>query len=298
MNRKWLISFIPLIVSSCAIQPLPVDETGLIEKPKSKYTNLSDALQCAKEKISSSEDREFGYLFAIAHITDGTLSNMMAHDSPLSDRMHTEFATNLFNSTRGYGVILANFPQMYLAGNMNSSGEANKGRHLEMVRRQLGEINTIRRAAIAYNQRNNIDEKISLYRDLKPVVVTGTFTRSDDTPIKRKNTGFGFGNSGTDTGDSQIGKTAGYKALSLNMVLSNPITNQMIASKTFTIFTHEVDNSFNLNLGVGEGFLSFTNENILVESKHGAQQTLIDAASLWALDKTYGSVANIGGCLK
>ncbi|SEH05441.1 hypothetical protein [Candidatus Venteria ishoeyi] len=274
-------------------------EDQLIEKPRPRVTNLSDSLMCAKKEIESSDDRTFGFIFIIDDVVDGTVPSMQ-FNGELSDSLRYEFLHNLIQTVnRGYGITLSNFPLIFqnTGGDFGLSqygvplntkeGNGENGLAV-LINSYLKIINGIRERA-----RKRTGEQISPYTRLRPIVIKSAFTRNDENPVIKNNLGFNIGSDGDADGEVDFGKSEQVKSITLTVIMEDPRTNQVVASGSFTINTHEKGHAFDLSIGGNEPFLGITSDNLLVESKHGAQQSLIDAATLWLLDWTYGPVTNI-----
>lgn len=288
----------PIALTACSNGTL-VPSKFLTEKPKVRSTNLSNSLMCVKKAIGKSEDRTNGYLFSIPPIIDGTV--IKGVDGELSDSLQYEFISNLHNVLpRGYGLVLTNHPIVFQEtdGNsdfgLNQYGVINKSDIESLTKVYLEQINSTRKIA----QKTFPNEKISLYDKLHIRIIKGAFTRNDKDPVHKKGFGLNIGGDGS-SGDGAIdfGKTNEYSSITLSLLLNDPSSNILQNATSFTINAHRFSSNFELSLTPGEGLLGLVNENLVIESKHGAQQTLIDAATIWVLEKTYGDKADFSKCI-
>lgn len=298
MIKKLLLSAcIAMALSSCSSTSI-VTKSSLRDNPKIKSTNLSNSLQCIKKGIKSSKDSTLGYLFTVPKIIDGTVYE--GFDGELSDSLQYELIANLHNTLpKGYGLVLTNHPIIFRETEGGSDFGLNQygvvsGDTLETITKvYLSHINKKRKRA----QKAFPNEKISLYSTLEPRIIKAAFTRNDKEPIHKKGFGFNIGSDGNDgDGSIDVGKTNEYSSISLTILLNNPSSNTLQDAATFTLNVYRKTNNFELSLGPGEGFLGLVNEDLVIESKHGAQQALIDAATIWVLDKTYGDRADFSRC--
>jgi hypothetical protein len=292
------IIILAYLLSGCSISVKNTD--NLLEKPRERVTNLEATLSCTKSAIEHSNDRKFGYLFIVDDVIDGTVPSPQ-FDGELSDSLRYELIHNLKKTLHsGYGAVLSNFPLIYKYPNgesnygLNEFGVADANASNSLKNNYTKIINGIRGSA----KKMNPNEQISSYEGLDVRVIRAAFTRNDANSIQKNNTGLNVGADGrVANGKLDIGITNEIKSVTLTAYLENPDRNSVENTTSFTVSTHENGYAVDLSAGYNDVFLGLKTDNLLVESKHSAQQVLVDAITLWILDETYGSVANIKGCM-
>jgi hypothetical protein len=296
-KNKLAILSVCYILSGCSMSIKDTDPL-VNDKPQERITTLSEALVCAHKAISESKDRNFGYYFIVDDIKDGTIPSE-ASNGELSDSLKYEFIHDLKQMVfEGYGSVLSNYPIIFKDKvdkdsdfGLNQFGEADKEQIKKLSEHLVLQNNITRANAIAKG------EKISPYVDMKPVIVKGAFTRNDENPVRKIEgqltaSAEGFANASLDSsGSHQI------KSVSLSILVEDPLNNIVKHSFSWTINTHEKGYSIKFDAGYGDAALNASFDNLTVESKQGAQQALTDAAALWLVKQTYGSVADIDGCM-
>lgn len=305
--RKIFVLSLCSLLLGCA-SAVKDSDNFLIEKPGDRKTNLSQALSCAKDEILRSKDRDFGYLFVIDDVIDGTVPNG-GFDGELSDSLRYELVHNLKQAVhQGYGIVLANFPPVLRRDPNNSFGLDENSMADKTALKKLEKFYTDRINSVRDKSRKDVEakakslgssevEKISDYRGLNTLIVKAAFTRNDENPVKKNSLGLNFGADGRSAkSEIDLGRTNQFKSMTLTVIVEDPRRNEIRTSASFTINTHEEGYAIDFSGGYGDAFLGFTNDNLLVESKHGAQQTLIDAATLWLLEYTFGNVSNMKWC--
>ena len=295
--QKFLVLTVYSLLFGCT-SAIKDSDNFLIEKPRERITNLSQALTCAKDEVVRSKDRDFGYLFVVDEVIDGTIPASGAFNGELSDSLRYELVHNLKQAVhQGYGIVLANFPPVLRRDSNSNFGLNEYSMADKTALKKLEKFYTDRINTVRDNARKESNEKISKYRGVNTLVVKAAFTRNDENPVKKNSLGLNFGADGRSAkGSIDLGRTNQFKSMTLTVIVEDPRINEIRTSVSFTINTHEEGYAIDFSGGYGDAFLGFTNDNLLVESKHGAQQTLVDAATLWLLDYTFGQVSDMKSC--
>lgn len=289
INKGLCFILLSVVLTSCSQTTLEMDDTNFKNLPKVRKTNLSAALSCATKKMKVVYLKK-GFIYILSNVEDGTVRPKSYQDGLLSDTGKIELTNSLLrvvNSTQG--IILNRIPPM-MDSNMSPYGGTNfqKIQIMELEYKNL--INGVRG-----------EVKLPPLDKLSSLVVDAVFTRNDSEPIYKNGNAFNGGVSSQQpvTGSVDFGQTNKTKGITLVITISNPITNQVIASKAFTAYSFESDNQFKIRLGYQGGYIGFNHEDIVVQSTHGIQQALIDTAALWLANATYGqnNGLNFNTCL-
>jgi hypothetical protein len=282
------------------------------EIPKETTSIMKEVLDCAYDEMNKPQrevqkkPRNFGYYFVIDDIIDGTIP-IGGGNGDLSDSLRYELINKLSKMVfNGHGNVLSNFPVIFrqnpseIAGSpekkisfgLNQFGEVDPEEYLKLSER-LTPLNNAKRAKYIAD-----GEKIIPYKKMKPIIVKGAFTRNDENPIRKVEGSFGASADGFANASLNADGSHQIKSVTLSLFIENPQFNLVEHSASWTLNTHEKGYSIKLDAGYGDASVNASFDNLSVDSKQGAQQTLIDMAALWLVQNTYGDIADIDSCMK
>jgi len=284
--KNWATVIIPTLIAGCSTSSVKIPEI-LSEAPRLNRTSVTHAYQCVRDNLNAHKPTS-AYVFLIKKLDDATVRGTVT-DGPLSDAGKIELKSALTQLVpHSNGVVLDIYPEIFqpMSKTRSPAGLNIFGK----TKQEL--LQKFKNQFLESIQRSNKSAKI-----LIPLVIDGSFTQLDGDRKYQKGNGLNIGSNGRDDGEVNIGKTTSAKSISLTVNLIIPSTNTIISSKSFSINTIRKNNKFKIKLGLGEGFIGYTNEELIVEGLHGAQKTLIDAAALWITSKAFSQHAGVGACL-
>jgi len=307
---KNKISFLigSCFLSGCSFMNV---EPGPIEPPKETASIMKVVLDCAYKAMNKPQmeaqkkSRDFGYYFVIDDIIDGTVP--IGGNGELSDSLRYELINRLSKIVfNGHGNVLSNFPVIFRQNpsevaasiekkssfGLNEFGGVDPGPYTRLSDK-LSVLNNIARWDAIKS-----GEKIVPYKKMEAIIVKGAFTRNDENPIRKVEGRFGASADGFANASLNADGSHQIKSISLSILIEEPLLNLVKNSASWTLNTHEKGYSIKLDAGYGDASLNASFDNLSVDSKQGAQQTLIDMAALWLVQNTYGDIANINNCMK
>ncbi|MFI3189959.1 hypothetical protein BCS42_04195 [Crenothrix sp. D3] len=298
-KKRLSLVLLPLILSSCSQTQIKVDEENDYNSPSVRKTSLSSALSCASNRLEHA-NLTGGFIFSISDIPDGTVKSSVAVDGPLSDEERIELIDSLLGMVdMSRGVVLTKNPPIFSMAFTENNKESGYTRYGTV---DGGTLNSMANDYLSVANAVRKSNKLPPLKSLNVLAIDGAFTRNDLEPAYKKSNGFNGGVSGQEpTGNIDFGQSGKTKGVSLVVTISNPLFNQVIASRSFTAYSLEKDNTFKISFGYKGGYLGYSYEDIIVQPTHGIQQALIDAAALWIVDETYGDThkeMNLHSCLK
>lgn len=274
----------------------------LEETPEVSKTNMSDTLSCMGHRIKYLKSNQ-AFVFMIRDMIDGTIKKGPYQNSPLSDAGRIQLLNVLSNQLHPHvGLVTDNFPLMFKPLAKESLGLNRLG---QVSKKNMSQFVT------SYGQLINASRKrknLKPLRGIVPLVVAGSFTRFDTDNIFQEGSGHNGGsrarrrsnddddNYRRGSGTADIGETNSSKAISLVVNLIDPRHNIVVGSQSFDLMFHRKNKTFRLRAAVGDVFYGLSKRNVQVEGIHSAQKTLIDAAALWVLNKSYGKKTNFSVC--
>lgn len=233
--------------------------------PYVSVTNFSKSLQCSGNVLHSLKRKSPNLVpksvLIVLPITDGTTPTNNTTDSALMDQGGT-LLESTFSRFIPSTVINLPFQRPPAINKVDILGRTAKSEWI---------------TDIAKN-----------YNADKVFVVSGTFSRYDKTSSSG---GIGFGTRAKDSAKNSIdistGKTKKNSIIGLTIKVGNPLTNTLLVSTTLDISVEEQgkNNKFALNINDKNG--SVTHEIATVDGIHASQQTLIEAAAYWIIEKIY-----------
>ncbi len=284
--KNWAMVLIPVLTVGCSTSSIKIPEI-MSEAPRLNKTSLTHAYQCVRSNLNAQKPTTV-YAFIIKKLDDATVRGSLT-DGPLSDAGKIELQSSLTQLVpHSNGVVLDIYPEIFQPMSKTRS------------RAGLNVFGKTRKEGL-YEFKNQFLESIKYQNNsvktLVPLIIDGSFTQLDSDRKYQKGNGLNIGSDGRDDGEINIGKTTSAKAISLTVNLILPSTNTIISSKSFSINTIRKNNKFKIKLGLGEGFIGYTREELTVEGLHGAQKTLVDAAALWIASQAFSQHAGVGACL-
>lgn len=298
------------LLSGCSFMTVETQKSS--EIPKETTSIMKEVLDCASDAMNKPQkevqkkSRDFGYYFVIDDIIDGTIP-IGGGNGELSDSLRYELINKLSKMVfNGHGNVLSNFPVIFkqnpseIAGSsenkssfgLNEFGEVDPIPYKRLSERLRDLNNGTRAKAIAAG------EKIVPYNRMEAVIVKGAFTRNDENPIRKVEGKLGASADGFANASLNADGSHQIKSISLSILIEEPSHNLVKNSASWTLNTHEKGYSIKLDAGYGDASLNASFDNLSVDSKQGAQQTLIDMAALWLVQNTYGDIADINSCMK
>ena len=271
----------------------------LAETPEVSKTNVSTALSCMSDKLKKLPSKQ-AYVFMVREMEDGTVKKGVYQNSPLSDSGQLQL-TNIISSSLypHLGLVTDTFPMIFKPYIKEDLGLNRIG--LPSQQNTNSFLAAYGRIISGSRQQKKMPP---LSNDVTPLIVTGAFTRFDTDNIFQQGGGQNLGtratsgqrNSNGGSGTTDIGETNSSKAISLVVNLVDPRYNIVVASESFDLMYHRKNKTFRLRAAIGDAFYGMSRNNIVVESTHAAQKTLVDAAGLWVLNKAYGEQGNFVSC--
>ncbi len=298
------------LLSGCSFMTVETQKSS--EIPKETTSIMKKVLDCAYDEMNKPQKelqkkpRDFGYYFVIDDIIDGTIP-IGGGNGDLSDSLRYELINRLSKMVfNGHGNVLSNFPVIFrqnpseIAGSsekkssfgLNEFGEVDPFPYKELSKKLTLLNNDARGKAMVRG------EKIVPYERMEAIIVKGAFTRNDENPIRKVEGKFGASADGFANASLNADGSHQIKSVSLSILIEEPVFNLVKNSASWTLNTHEKGYSIKLDAGYGDASLNASFDNLSVDSKQGAQQTLIDMAALWLVQNTYGDVADIDSCMK
>lgn len=298
-NRLRITFFTSLLtLSACSNDTIRVTNI-LKDTPEVSKTNMTNALVCMGDKIKQLESDQ-AFVFLIREMNDGTIKKGPYQNSALSDAGRIQLLSTLSNQLQPrVGLVTDSFPWMFKqlpkeSLGLNRLGQTSNKNMKRFIRSYGQLINSAR-------ERKNL----SPLRSLVPLVISGSFTRFDTDNIFQYGSGHNAGsrargssndNSRRASGTADIGETNSTKAISLVVNLIDPRNNVVVGSQSFDLMFHRKNKTFRLRAALGDVFYGLSKRNVYVEGIHSAQKTLIDAATLWVLNKSYGNHSDFSAC--
>ncbi len=284
--KNWAMVLIPVLTVGCSTSSVKIPEI-MSEAPRLNKTSLTHAYQCVRGNLNAQKPKTV-YAFIIKKLDDATVRGSLT-DGPLSDAGKIELQSSLTQLVpHSNGVVLDIYPEIFQPMSKTRSREG------------LNIFGKTRKEGL-YEFKNQFLESIKYQNNsvktLVPLIIDGSFTQLDSDRKYQKGNGLNIGSDGKDDGEINIGKTTSAKAISLTVNLILPSNNTIISSKSFSINAIRKNNKFKIKLGLGEGFIGYTREELTVEGLHGAQKTLVDAAALWIASQAFSKHAGVGACL-
>ncbi len=262
-----------------------VTSTILKEKPKPTATSLTQTLNCVCRQIKKTIS-DTAYIIVVDDFVDGTVRPESYNDGIMADAGRNQFCNIIFESLPIHSAIVLNrVPPLF--GNtsgsktgLNEYGVIPDKKWIEFSQYYLREINLRRRA-------------LNLPKATSTIVfrIEGIFSAFDDDNYKSLGYGTSAGNNGSDAeGEVNFGRKKENRSITLITNIINPHNNCIMASKSLTITSYKTGYEANFKImgtSGSEAFFAFSNEEMVTESIHAAQLSLIHATSLWVLSEIF-----------
>lgn len=292
-----------LSLSGCASEFQTKVTTQFKEVPKVTETNMTSAIVCMGNTIQHA-NASSAYIFLVRDVKDGTVRQDSLNDGPLSDAGRIMLLNTLSEHTYPHaGVVPDTFPFLYLPTGNEEAGLNRFGLPSEQnMQKFLAIYEPIIQAA-------RKQKKLPQAGNIVPLIISAQFSRFDADNLAQDGMGH---NAGTRTkqlaeneeddrwrkfaGEASYGTTSSARLLSLVVNLIDPRSNLVVASQSFDLIFYRDNRTYRIRAAIGEGYYGFSKDKVVVEGVHTAQKVLIDAATLWVLNKTYGDLDMFAKC--
>lgn len=284
-----------LSLSGCGAYTVTHIEPVLKQTPTPSRTNISQALQCMGSTLATSSSSR-AYIFMVRDLPDGTVKEGPYQNGPMSDAGRTQFINTLSEQLHPHiGLVTDKYPAMFEQANKENIGLNQFGLPSS---KNVQAFTSIFQGIIDASRSNyNLPPSSSVI----PLVVDGSFTRMDSDNYAQGGEAHNAGSRGDDddreSGQIDLGKTTSARAITLAINLVDPRTNLVVGARSFDIQFSRTNDKNRFRIALGDGFYGYSNNEIMVEGLHSAQQTLLDAAAMWVMEKTYGDTINFSPCL-
>lgn len=294
------------LLSACSNTTTHI-EPELKATPVPTRTNITDAVKCMGNQLATSTSSR-AYVFLIRGMPDGTVKDGPYQNGPMSDAGRTHLINTLSEHLHPHvGLVTDKYPSIF---QVLAKEDVGLNRFGLPSSRNVRTFLEIFRGLI---DRSRSIKQLPPARSLIPLVVDGAFTRLDSDNIYQGGDAHNAGYRGSQkvnnddeddgekddrkSGQIDFGKTRSARAITLAVNLVDPRTNVVISARSFDIQFQRTNNKKRFRIALGDGFYGYSNNEVIVEGLHSAQQTLLDAAVVWILDKAYGDTTNFSGCL-
>jgi hypothetical protein len=271
--------------------------------PEVSRTNMTSAVSCMASTIQSSDSAN-AFIFLVRDVQDGTVKDHPYSDGPLADAGRIQLIHMLSEHLGPHvGLVPDTFPYMF---NLTGNEEIGLDRFGVVSDQNFQSYVSIYEPIISGARGN---KGIGPAQNIVPLVISASFTRFDADNMVQDGIAHNAGSRTkrladweTDddwdkfAGEASIGETISGRLLSLVINIIDPRNNLVVASQSFDLFFNRENQSIRLRVALGEGYYGFSKSKVVVEGLHGAQKTLIDAAALWILNKTYGGENLFASC--
>ncbi len=291
-----LVIFLSLLSLSACTSSTSSVEPMLAATPVSSRSNISSAVECMGQRLADS-DASRAYVFLVRDLPDGTIKTGPYQNGPMSDAGRTQFINTLSENIHPHlGVVTDKYPSIFQPLSKEDVGLNRFGLPSS---RNVKSFISIFRGIIDTSRQY---KKMPPARSIIPLVVDGSFTRMDGDNFDQAGNAHNTGNRGNNnqygiTGQIDFGKTVSSRAITLAINLIDPRTNLVVGARSFDLQFSRSNDKKRFRIALGDGFYGFSRNEVTVEGLHTAQQTLLDAAVMWVLDKAYGRSIDFSTCL-
>lgn len=293
--RLTIISLGLLALTGCGAYSVTRIEPVLKQTPTPSRTNITQGLQCMSNTLATSSSSR-AYIFMVRDLPDGTVKEGPYQNGPMSDAGRTQFVNTLSEQLHPHiGLVTDKYPAIFEQANKENIG---------LNRFGLPSSKNVQAFTSIF--KGIIDASRSHYslppaNSIIPLVVDGSFTRMDSDNFYQEGDAHNAGTRGDDdnrqSGQIDVGTTNSARAITLAINLVDPRTNLVVGARSFDIQFSRTNDKNRFRIALGDGFYGYSNNEIIVEGLHSAQQTLLDAAAMWVMEKAYGDVINFSPCL-
>jgi len=283
-----------LSLSACTSSTSHVAAT-IASTPTVSRSNISSAVECMGERLSNASAPR-AYIFLIRDLPDGTVKQGPYQNGPMSDAGRIQFINSLSENIHPHlGVVTDKYPSIF---KHLSKEEIGLNRFGLPSADNVKSFISIFRGIIDVARKN---KKMPSARSIIPLVVDGSFTRMDGDNFYQAGNAHNTGSRGNNeggkfSGQIDFGKTVSARAITLAINLVDPRSNVIVAARSFDLKFSRTNDKKRFRIALGDGFYGFSHNEVIVEGLHSAQQTLLDAAVMWVLDKSYGDRINFSNC--
>lgn len=303
MNLLKSISLLGLVfsINACTVSSVETIHQSVSAIPKIQETSLTKIRQCVANEITpfvNENNKGAGFVFMVNNISDGTIPEGYA-DGPLADSGKLQMLNSLqrlLNDNFNQVLVLGRIPAMFKEGEQLREGFLNElgyPHYNNIISLQKSLINTFNKI-----RKDNYPEHYhkSLFVDrVRFFTIDATFSRNDSDTTFVNGVGFSSEYNRKTQSELSIGNNNSSKFITLTLNIIDPIKNVVIASENFDLeFTNnKKEGEFKIGRnGISSGI---SVEKQVIESVHSAQQTLIDYASIWLINKITDQ--NISECI-
>ena len=295
-HRVYLLASLAFLVSlsGCSSSTSHISPT-IKATPTVSRSNISSAVECMGERLSNANTAR-AYIFLIRDLPDGTVKQGPYQNGPMSDAGRIQFINTLSENIHPHlGLVTDKYPSIF---KHLSKEEIGLNRFGLPSANNVKSFVSIFRGIIDVARKN---KKMPLARSIIPLVVDGSFTRMDGDNFYQQGNAHNSGSRGNNeggkfSGQIDFGKTSSARAITLAVNLVDPRSNVIVAARSFDLQFSRTNDKKRFRIALGDGFYGFSHNEVIVEGLHSAQQTLLDAAVMWVLDKSYGDRINFSNC--
>lgn len=281
--------------SGCAAYSVTHVEPMLKHTPTPSRTNITQAVQCMGNTLNNSRIPR-AYIFMVRDLPDGTVKQGPYQNGPMSDAGRTQFINTLSEHLHPHvGLVTDKYPDIFQQARKENIG---------LNRFGLPSSNNVRAFTSIF--KGIIDaarqsRRLPPVSQVIPLVVDGSFTRMDSDNYHQygdaHNGGFRGDSNNRQSGQIDFGNTQSARAITLAINLVDPRTNLVVAARSFDLQFSRTNDKRRFRIALGDGFYGYSRNEVIVEGLHSAQQTLLDAAAMWVIEKSYGDKINFSACL-
>lgn len=290
-----IISLCLLSLSGCGAYSVTRVEPTLKRTPTPTRTNISQAVQCMGNTLATSTSSR-AYIFMVRDLPDGTVKEGPYQNGPMSDAGRTQFINTLSEHLHPHvGLVTDKYPSIFQQAKKEDLGLNRFGLPSS---KNVQAFTSIFKGIIDASRENY---RLPPANSVIPLVVDGSFTRMDSDNYYQGGDAHNAGNRGDNedrkSGQIDFGQTASTRAITLAINLVDPRTNLIVGARSFDIQFSRTNDKKRFRIALGDGFYGYSRNEVLVEGLHSAQQTLLDAAAMWVMEKAYGDKINFSSCL-
>lgn len=265
--------------------------------PRKSETKMDQALGCMRDMLQKEPEKNPAYVFMVREITDGTVKKQGYSEGPMADAGRVQMISTLSANTKpSYAVITDRLPMMFSAlGNENVS----------LNRFGLPERNNMAAFLLQllnYVNANRTQADLPKLNTVMPLIIDGAFTRLDEGTTGSTGYGHNGGYRGSDGEERSaavdFGSSRSERAMTLVVNIIDPRFNAVVGTESFDLSFYNNSKNARFRVAINDLYYGFSNTDVVAESIHAAQQTLLDAAVVWILDNAYSPYTNFDACLE
>ncbi|MBO0614818.1 hypothetical protein [Thiothrix fructosivorans] len=285
-----------LALSGCGAYSVTHIEPMLAQTPTPSRTNITQAIQCMGNGLAASTSSR-AYIFLVRDLPDGTVKEGPYQNGALSDAGRVQFINTLSEQIHPHvGLVTDKYPTIFQQ--LTKEDDTGLNRFGLPSSKNVHAFTSIFRSIVDASRST---KQLPPADSIIPLVVDGSFTRMDGDNFYQEGDGHNAGSkSDTDeekSGQIDFGKTNSARSLTLAVNLIDPRTNLVVSSRSFDLTFSRTNDKKRFRVALGDGFYGYSYSEVMVEGLHSAQQTLLDAAAMWVVDKAYGDEIDFSSCL-